>query len=340
MLSIRRKISFIIVTVLVLVGCFFYLYDQVYLTTGNATEQQTVLVEKGDNALVVGERLAKGRVISGKYYLAYYLWKNNQLHSLVAGVYVFVPGMKIPEIARIITGGEVASTSIPITFPEGWTVKQMAARLSANGFDGDEFLSLANSPSQQLKDRYKFLAEIPAGKSLEGYLFPDTYYFAKDATAQDVIEKMLKNFSLKMDDALLTEISKQKKTLYEILTMASIVEGEVKTDEDRKIVAGLFWNRISAGMALGSDATLEYVLGTNDKQHSIAQTKIDSPYNTYLYKGLPPGPVSNPGLSAITAAIYPTNTQYNYFLSDPKTGKTIFAKTFAEHVANKAKYGL
>jgi UPF0755 protein len=340
MLSIRRKISVIIVAGIILVGCFFYLYNQIYLASGSATEKKTVLVEKGDNALVVGDRLAKGGMITGKYYLAYYLWKNGQLHNLVAGVYEFSPGLKIPEIARIITGGQVASTSIPITFPEGWTIKQMAARLSANGFSGDEFLAIVNNPSQELKDKYKFLSEIPAGKSMEGYLFPDTYYFAKDATAQDIVEKMLKNFDAKISANMLADVAKQNKSLYDIVTMASILEGEVASAEDRKIVAGLFWNRIAAGMALGSDATLEYVLGTNDKQHSIAQTKIDSPYNTYLYKGLPPGPVSNPGLLAITAALYPTDSPYNYFLSDPKTGKTIFAKTFAEHIANKAKYGL
>lgn len=139
---------------------------------------------------------------------------------------------------------------------------------------------------------------------------------------------------------MLTEIAAQKKALHEIIIMASITEGEVQTDDDRKIVAGLFWNRLSIGMALGSDATLEYALGTNDKQHTIAQTKINSPYNTYLYKGLPPGPVSNPGISAINAAIYPTDSPYNYFLSDPKTGQTIFSKTFDEHVANKTKYEL
>jgi UPF0755 protein len=151
---------------------------------------------------------------------------------------------------------------------------------------------------------------------------------------------MLKNFSEKITPDMLTEISNQKKSLYDILTMASIVEGEVSKDSDRKVVAGIFWNRLAIGQALGSDATLEYVLGGNKRQHSIAETQIDSPYNTYRFKGLPPGPVSNPGLSAIDAAINPAETQYFYFLSDPATGETIFSKTFEEHVANKAKYGL
>lgn len=339
-MSIRRKISLIIFLIATFVGCFFYFYNQIYLASGISTEQKTVLIEKGDNALVVGEKLNKVGVITGKYYLTFYLWKSGQLHELVAGVYAFNPGLKIPEVARIITGGEVAVTSVPITFPEGWTIAQMAQRLDSNGFSGGEFIAAANNPSQELKDKYTFLAEIPKGKSLEGYLFPDTYYFAKDASATDIIEKMLKNFDVKISDSMLVEIADQKKSLYEIVTMASIVEGEVPTEADRKIVAGVFWNRIEIGQTLGSDATLEYVIGGNKRQHTIAETKIDSPYNTYRYKGLPPGPVSNPGFSSIEAAINPAQTPYFYFLSDTETGKTVFSETFEEHVANKAKYGL
>jgi UPF0755 protein len=340
MFNIKKKFSIFFLAVIIFIGSFFYFYNKVYLSVGRAVEKKTVLVELGDNALVVGEKLDKAGVISGKYYLAFYLWRTGHLHALTAGVYDFTPELKIPEIARIITGGEVASTRVPITFPEGWTAKQVAARLDVNGFSGNDFLLLVNAPPTELKDKYPFLKEIPAGKSLEGYLFPDTYYFAKDASVQDILDKMLKNFDAKISPELLSEIDAQKKSLYEILTMASIVEGEVQNDADRKIVAGLFWNRIAIGMTLGSDATLEYVLGTNDKQHSIAQTKIDSPYNTYVYKGLPPGPVSNPSLAAILATINPAKTDFVYFLSDPKTGKTIFSKTFEEHVANKSKYGL
>lgn len=339
-MGIRRKISSVIFLLAIFVGCFFYFYNQVYLASGGATEKKTVLIEKGDNALVVGEKLSKSGVITGKNYLVFYLWKNNKLHSLVAGVYILAPGLKIPEVARIITSGETAPTSIPVTFPEGWTIKQMAERLNSNGFSGSEFISISDNPSQELKDKYVFLKEVPRGKSLEGYLFPDTYYFAKNANSIDIIEKMLKNFDLKITDSMLAEISAQKKTLYDIITMASIVEGEVANDADRKIVAGLFWNRLQIGMAFGSDATLEYIIGGNKRQHSISETKIDSLYNTYRYKGLPPGPVSNPGINSIESAINPAQTQYTYFLSDPKTGKTIFSKTFDEHIANKAKYGL
>jgi UPF0755 protein len=120
--------------------------------------------------------------------------------------------------------------------------------------------------------------------------------------------------------------------------MASIIEKEVRSTSDMKIVSGIFWNRIKNGQALQSCATLAYVLGVNKAQYSLEDTKVDSLYNTYKYRGLPPGPIANPGLDAITAAIYPESTNYNYFLSDPATGKTIYSKTLDEHNANKYKY--
>ncbi len=325
---------------ILLIGCFFYIYNKIYFSQGIAGNPKTISIENGDNALVVGQKLARGGVISGKYYFAFYLWSTHRLHSIVAGVYEFPKGMQIPEAARIITGGEVVSMRIKITFPEGWTVKDMAQRLSANGLPGADFLALAKEPSLAMKEEHPFLKELPTGATLEGYLFPDTYYFAKEVTADEIVKKMLDNFSVKVLTTIKSDFDGQKKSLFEIVTMGSVVEGEVRDDSDRKIVAGLFWNRIENQMPLQSDATLEYALGTNKIQHSIAETKIDSPYNTYQRKGLPPGPVSNPGLASISAALNSQKTDYVYFLTDPKTGKTIFAKTFQEHVANKAKYGL
>ncbi len=339
-MTIRRRISMIVFLIIFLGGCFFYIYNRIYFSQGIAGEPKIITIENGDNALVVGEKLTRGGVISGKYYFVAYLWFADKLHSLVAGAYEFSRGMQIPEAAQIVSGGQVVPVRVKITFPEGWTMKDMSQRLSANGFAGDEFLKIAQNPSQLLKSEYPFLKELPVGATLEGYLFPDTYYFAKDATSQEIIEKMLDTFSSKVVTVTSKDLEMQKKSLFDIIIMASIVEGEVTNENDRKIVAGLFWNRLENGMPLQSDATLEYALGTNKVQHSIAETKINSPYNTYQQRGLPPGPVSNPGLSSILATISHSQSEFVYFLSDPKTGKTVFSKTFEEHVANKAKYGL
>ena len=134
------------------------------------------------------------------------------------------------------------------------------------------------------------------------------------------------------------EIAWQKKTIYEIVTMASIIEKEVRSRADMKIVSGIFWDRIKNGQGLESCATLAYILGVNKPQYTLEDTKIDSPYNTYKYRGLPPGPIANPGLNAIQAAIYPEFTANNYFLSDPATGQTIYSQTLEEHNLNKYKY--
>jgi UPF0755 protein len=340
MLSLRRKISLLFLVVVFLGGCFFYGYNQTYLSLGEASAAKNIAIENGDNALVVGEKLAKAGIISGKYYFVFYLWKVGKLHNLIAGVYEFPRGMQIPEAARIVTGGEVVSMRVKVTFPEGWTMAAMAERLSASGLPGEDFLKLTKNPTDLILSSYPFLSDLPKGATLEGFLFPDTYYFAKEASADEIVKKMLANFSVKVTSVTKTDLANQQKPLFEIITMASVVEGEVRNESDRKIVAGLFWNRLEVGMPLQSDATLEYALGTNKFQHSIAETKLDSPYNTYQNKGLPPGPVANPGLASILATLEPIQTDYVYFLSDPKTGKTVFSKTFEEHVANKDKYGL
>ena len=219
-------------------------------------------------------------------------------------------------------------------------MKQMAAELSAHGFDGQAFLKIAQAPTAEILSSFPLLATLPKGASLEGYLFPDTYYFAKEATPEGIIKKILNNTEARLTDDLRTAIKDQKKSQFEIMTMASIVEAEVRVARERPIVSGIFWKRLAEGIRLQSDATLDYILGTEAVKHSLEETRIDSPYNTYAKDGLPPGPIGNPGLSSIKAAIFPEQTEYFYFLNDAQTGETVFSKTFEEHVANKAKHGL
>jgi UPF0755 protein len=148
---------------------------------------------------------------------------------------------------------------------------------------------------------------------------------------------MLDNFNKKLSIKMREDIKKQGKTIFEIITLASIIEKEVSKEEDRKIVAGIFYKRLKQGIHLESCATINYILGNNKKQLSFEDTRVESPYNTYLNKGLPPGPISNPGIFAIKAAIYPQETDYLFFLSKP-TGETVFSKTFEEHNKNKRKW--
>jgi UPF0755 protein len=187
------------------------------------------------------------------------------------------------------------------------------------------------------RDKYDFLADIPQyATSLEGYLFPDTYYFNYGDTAIEVAKTMLANFGEKLTSKLRSEIKNQGKTIYEIVTMASLIEKEAATDTDRKLISGVLWKRLDAGMRLQVDATVLYATGKTGSV-SIEDTKTDSPYNTYMHAGLPAGPICSPSLNSILAAIYPQDSPYWYYLATPE-GKTIFSKTLEEHNAAKYKY--
>ncbi len=240
-------------------------------------------------------------------------------------------------LADILVVGDKTGNVMKITIPEGWTTKDMDKYFTEIGkFQPGSFLSVVNSPVNN--SDYTILADRPEGVGLEGYLFPDTYNIYKKATEKEVIEKMLQNLEKKFKPEWRQEIKNQGKTIYEIITMASIIEKEVRKQEDMEYVSDIFWRRIKNRQGLESCATLAYVLGVNKNQYSIEDTKTNSPYNTYRNKGLPPGPISNPGINAIKAAIYPRSNNYNFFLSAAVTGDTIYSVTFEEHVRNKNKY--
>ena len=255
--------------------------------------------------------------------------------------------MTIKEIVAQLTAGKTINEEKEIKVIPGWDLRDIYKYLQEqNVASSSDFYQLAGAPLKKYKsgqlpdysEKFSILADKPKNSNLEGYLFPDTYRVYKNATTKDVIEKMLGNLDAKFTPAMRGEVSRQGETDYQIIILASVIEKEVRDDSDMKMVSGIFWNRLKIGQSLGSDATLSYILGDNNAAHSLNQTKIDSPYNTYRYAGLPPGPICNPSLSAIMAAIYPTATDYYYFLTDPATGKTIFSKTLAEHNKNKAKY--
>lgn len=237
------------------------------------------------------------------------------LGFIVLVIYFFA---KLPGFVKNREKEVKESQEITVTIPEGLNARQIGDLLKKNGlFDGDKFVSAAEKE--------------------EGFLFPDTYRFYKDAKPADVISKMEENFDKKITPEILAEISAQKKSLKDIIIMASILEEEVKSTEDRKIVAGILWKRIDRRMGLNVDAALTYVLGKTSAELTAGDLKYDSPYNTYLYRGLPPTPISNPGLDTIKAATNPIASKYFYYLTD-KEGAVHYAVTLEEHALNKFKY--
>jgi len=279
-------------------------------------EERVVKIEKGWGSTEVAQKLKDEQIIKSKWFFVFYAWVRGYKNHLQAGEYLLNPQMSIPKIAKIIANGEINPNWVKVTIPEGWTNKQIEERLIA--------LNVIKSEDKLPKDQ-------------EGYLFPDTYYFYKNISVDDVVKKMRDNFNSKITEDFKEELKKQNKSLYDVLIMASILEKEVVSDEDRVIVSGIFWKRIKNNYPLESCATIAYILGVDKWRYSYEDTRIKSSYNTYLNPGLPPTPINNPGLSAIKAAIYPKQTDYNFFLTVPD-GRTIYSKTLEEHNKNKVKY--
>lgn len=332
----------IIIGILVICVLFFGLIHYRTHTTRSANnEESAFVVSEGDDIVTIGQRLAQQDLIANRLYFYYYAWKNKLRGKFRSGAYAIGPHSTIAEIVYKLTNAREAliekEKDIRVTFPEGFTVADMAKRLTENGLPGGEFAALSDEPSDEILSTYSFLSR---NMSLEGYLFPDTYFFSPSETAGSIVQKMLANFEKKVDAELRKSIADQGKTLHEIIIFASVIEGEVSLDEDRRIVAGIFSNRLMIGMALQSDATIDYIKGIPEIKHSQEDLEIDSPYNTYKYPGLPPGPINNPSLSSIRAAIDPAETEYMFFLNNASTGKTVFSKTFDEHVRKKSENGL
>jgi UPF0755 protein len=199
---------------------------------------------------------------------------------------------------------------LTLQFIEGWTIGDMADYLVAKNIiaNQSDFSGLAQAGLW--KQEFKFLAGLPDNETLEGYLFPDTYKFFPNSTSQDIIRKMLTNFDAKFSDEMRVVIATRGLTIHEVVKLASILEKEVKTQQDMKLVADIFNRRLAIGMLLQADSTLNYATKGKNASLTAAELAIDNPYNSYKFSGLPPTPISNPGLNALRAAVYPEVNEY------------------------------
>jgi len=232
-----------------------------------------------------------------------------------------------------------------LTFIEGWSRPEYAQVISNAGLKGSIFSTITAS-STLWRDDYPLTSAVPTGNTLEGFLFPDTYQIDADSDELTLVSKMLANFERKVTPQMIQDMTKQNKSLYEIITLASIIEKEVPQAGDRKMIADIFWKRLEAGIGLQSDATVNFAKCSRSSdfincekttRSTLADLQIDSLYNTYKYKGLPPGPISNPGINSIEAALYPTANDYYYFLTDLQ-GKVYYGRNLEEHKKNRELY--
>ncbi|MEK7145117.1 MAG: endolytic transglycosylase MltG [Patescibacteria group bacterium] len=277
-----------------------------------------VSIARGASAPEVAAQLADARVIAHPQVLQTVLRLSRGSSRIQAGPYLFDTPENVFIIARRLVTGAYNLPPARITFPEGETARNIAERVH------DAF------PDISIPDF------ISKAQPYEGYLFPDTYLFLPSADTDTIIKAMRENFNEKTA-SLTSKISTSGHSLAEIVTMASLIEKEARTSSVRRLVSGILWNRIKLGMPLQVDAVFGYINRRDTYSPTFDDLKIDSPYNTYLYKGLPPGPIANPGLDSLDAALHPTKTDYLYYLTGTD-GQMHYATTYAGHQANQRKY--
>jgi len=291
-----------------------------------------VEIPQGSGSVAIAKRLADAGVVHDVNSFRLALWLSGKSRRLQAGEYRFDQPVSARHVADKIARGDVFVR--PITFPEGLTIKQMAALYEARGFGpAKDFADAAANGA--------LVAAIdPEAKDLEGYLFPDTYKLPRKATAAQLVGRMVQSFMKALTPELLDAAETRQMTMRQFVTLASIVEKETGNKDERPLVAAVYSNRLRIGMPLQCDPTVIYALdrlGRYDGNLTRESLQFDSKYNTYRYPGLPPGPIANPGRASLEAAAHPTAADYLYFVSK-NDGTHAFASTLDEHNRNVQKY--
>ncbi|MEK7635416.1 MAG: endolytic transglycosylase MltG [Patescibacteria group bacterium] len=284
-------------------------------------DQALVTVEKGESLSQVATSFEEKKIIRSDFWLKAIIFIMGGQKRVVAGDYYFPSSVNVFRVATMIHNGKFGLISIKVTIPEGSSSYEIAEILKKEipSFDSKGFTS-------EVTDN-----------NYEGFLFPDTYFFTPNVKALDVILMMRENFARQIDPYK-EDILKSKKSLNDIVIMASIVEDESNSSqENKRIVAGILWERLRLKMPLQVDSAFQYYNGKNSYTLTKTDLAEDHPYNTYVNKGLPPTAITNPGIESIKAAIAPTQTKYLYFLSDKK-GNMYYAKDFEEHKLNRELY--
>lgn len=339
--SIMKATTLAAVVLALLAGAgVWYLLERSDTARGAMETSQRFAIRNGEGLTSIAERLDASGIVDGRLTFIAYAVKTGLYKKFQVGEYSLSGKSSIAEITEKFAGGKVVPAGVRITFPEGWTIGEMAERLIANGLAGAEFQAIAEKPFPKWRERYLFLKDLPAGGSLEGYLFPDTYIFPEQASGELIVNELLKTFGEKSAPKITEGMAAQGMTFHEVLTLASIIEEEGRTEADRKNISDVFRKRLAIDQPLQSDATINYIHGTAKDQPTFDDLKADSPYNTYVRAGLPPGPIGNPSLMSIEATLRPTPNPYYYFLIDTKTRITYFATDFEGHQKNRAAYGL
>jgi UPF0755 protein len=305
-------------------------------TAGDPQIIWTIEVETGASAQSVIDQLTTIGLLDHPSLFRAYIRYLGFDRGIESGKYELSGGMSIRELAAALQ--TAITDAVILTIPEGWRAEEVAARLESIELTIDpvNFLGSVATSSERLHLSFEF----PSGRSLEGFLFPDTYDLEMDITADELVELMVSNFEQRVDDSIRQGFREQGLSLYEAVILASIVEREAVVPEERPRIAAVFLNRLAASMNLDADPTVQYAVASNRQdqwwpQLTLQDLQVDSPYNTYRFTGLPPGPIASPGLESLKAVAFPLTTSEYYFraLCDG-SGRHAFAETFEEHQRN------
>jgi UPF0755 protein len=293
-----------------------------------------VIIPQGAKLERIGAILqSNGVVRSGTAFRLYARYQGGT-EKIRAGRYSLSGSMSLARILQRLTAGPQTDQGIRVTIPEGFTLKQIADTLDDKRItDGKEFLRLATDKATIAK----LTADFPLPeKTLEGYLFPDTYRFKSNTSPLKILEEMTANFESRFARPYAQQIADSKRSLHDLVTIASLVEREARVPQDRAPIAGVIVNRLEQNMRLQVDATVLYALGTHKDRVLYKDLEVDSPYNTYRHKGLPPGPIACPGMASLEAALKPTESTSLYYVARAD-GSHVFTRTLAEHEAAKQR---
>lgn len=335
-----KKIFIIFLLVIFLIFIFGFLRSE---KSNKRVGKVEFVIFPGENVKSIGTRLEKEQLIFNRYFFVLYSKITGKDKDFQSGKHLIaLPTNFVKIITTLTSPGKPLVQKL--TIPPGYTAVQVATLLASNEIIGfEDFMSVVH-PNSEVKKitthifrNFLVIKDKPKKVGWEGYLFPDTYLINKPATVEDLLKIFIKNMENKIGQKLIKEIEGQGKTIFEVVTMASILEKEANTLTDKKMVAGILWKRLKTGIPLQVEVTLAYVLDKPANELTLPELKINSPYNTYLHSGLPPTPICNPSLESIQAAVYPAESDYWFYLSDKK-GNVIYSKDFFEHNIKKAKY--
>ncbi len=313
--------------------------DQLLLPVNPLGDPDSFTIALGEPPPMIASRLEEAGFIHDAQAFTTYLKYSGLDTTLQAGEYTLSPAITPLELAHVLQ--DATPSEVTFSVLSGWRMEEIAASIPTSGLEisQEEFLNAASSPAANLP----FLEDLTNGRSLEGFLYPGSYRLPRETSAGELIQILVENFSSQLTPEMLTGIQKQGLTIFEAVSVASIVERESVLSEEMPLIASVFLNRLAIGMPLEADSTVQYAIGYNQAQDtwwtnplSAGDLQFDSPYNTYLYPGLTPGPIANPDARALRAVAFPAQTPYFFFRAVcDDSGRHDFSETFEEHL-NKA----